>query len=67
MAVNNLAIPEGGARYFRLSVPQGATHLNITMQGSGSDVDLYVRRDAVPTLGTFDCRPYLSGSNETCA
>jgi len=71
VAVNNLAIPEGGARYFRLSVPQGATHLNITMQGSGSgsgsDVDLYVRRDAVPTLGTFDCRPYLSGSNETCA
>ena len=33
----------------------------------GGDADLYVRRGSEPTLSTYDCRPYKSGSNETCA
>jgi hypothetical protein len=32
----------------------------------GGDADLYVKVGAPPTLGSFDCRPYRFGSNETC-
>ncbi|MCA9579851.1 MAG: PPC domain-containing protein, partial [Myxococcales bacterium] len=28
--------------------------------------DLYVRFGAQPTTTTYNCRPYLTGSNETC-
>ena len=37
------------------------------MRGSSGDADLYVRRGDVPTFSTFECRPYLVGSNETCS
>lgn len=32
----------------------------------GGDADLYVRVGSAPTTSTYDCRPYDSGSNETC-
>ncbi len=31
-----------------------------------SDADLYVRIGSEPTTATYDCRPYKSGSNESC-
>ncbi len=31
-----------------------------------SDADLYVRIGDAPTTQTFDCRPFKTGSNETC-
>ncbi|MBA3822102.1 MAG: pre-peptidase C-terminal domain-containing protein [Deltaproteobacteria bacterium] len=40
--------------------------IRVTLTGTG-DVDLYVRRGASPTSSTFDCRPYVTGSNETCS
>lgn len=36
------------------------------MSGSG-DADLYVRIGSAPTQSSFDCRPYKTGSNETCS
>jgi len=35
------------------------------MTGTG-DADLYVRVGKAPTTATYDCRPYKSGSNESC-
>ncbi|HUS28233.1 MAG TPA: PPC domain-containing protein [Kofleriaceae bacterium] len=35
------------------------------MTGTG-DVDLYVKVGREPTLSSYDCRPYKTGSNETC-
>lgn len=32
----------------------------------GGDADLYVRVGNAPSTSTYDCRPYLNGSNETC-
>ena len=32
----------------------------------GGDADLYVRIGAEPTTTAYDCRPYKSGSDETC-
>jgi hypothetical protein len=32
-----------------------------------NDADLYVRVGSAPTTSAFDCRPYKTGSNETCS
>ncbi len=36
------------------------------MTGTGGDADLYVRVGREPSLTAYDCRPYKTGSNETC-
>ena len=59
----------GGAssqQYWTITVPAGATNLNIAIAGGSGDADLYLRFGAQPTTSTYDCRPYLSGNNETC-
>src|SRR5262249_16245434 len=35
------------------------------MTGTG-DADLYVKIGAAPSTSSYDCRPYKTGSNETC-
>ncbi|MBA3462239.1 MAG: PPC domain-containing protein [Deltaproteobacteria bacterium] len=37
-----------------------------TMTGTGGDADLYVKIGREPTATSYDCRPYKTGSNETC-
>jgi len=32
-----------------------------------NDADLYVRIGSAPTLTSFDCRPFKTGSNESCS
>ncbi len=51
---------------YTLSVPSGQTSLVFNLSGGTGDGDLYVRRGSAPTTSTYDCRPYLSGNNETC-
>ena len=53
-------------QHFYIDVPEGATNLNIATAGGTGDVDLYVRFGEEATKRHFDCRPYLSGNNETC-
>ena len=50
-------------RFTLPSVPPG-TH-TFTMSGTG-DADLYVKEHTKPTTTSFDCRPFLQGSSETC-
>jgi len=45
------------------TVAAGTYQFSIT--GSG-DADLYVKIGSAPTQTSFDCRPYKTGSNETC-
>jgi len=45
-------------------LPSGAYTFALT--GTG-DADLYVRIGSAPTLTTYDCRPYKSGSDESCS
>jgi hypothetical protein len=40
--------------------------LTATMTGDG-DADLYVRKEAAPSATAYDCRPYQSGTNESCS
>lgn len=44
-------------------LPAGTYRFSIT--GTG-DADLYVRVGSAPTVELYDCRPYLTGSEETC-
>ncbi|MCE9576331.1 MAG: PPC domain-containing protein [Deltaproteobacteria bacterium] len=43
----------------------GVGAFTVTMTGTG-DTDLYIRKGAQPTSTAYDCRPYKSGSSETC-
>jgi serine protease len=51
---------------YTLVVPAGKTSVTFTITGSTGDADLYVRIGAAPTTTTYNCRPYLTGDNETC-
>lgn len=55
------------AQYWTINVPAGATNLKVTMSGGTGDADLYLRRGAQPTTSAYDCRPWLSGNNESCS
>jgi hypothetical protein len=47
-------------------VPSGASNLNIKIAGGTGDADLYVKLGSQPTTSSYDCRPYVSGNNESC-
>jgi hypothetical protein len=67
--VPNLAGARGSNTYFTLAVPSGAASVSVQIAGSSSasnDADLYVKFGAQPTTASYDCRPYLVGSNESC-
>ncbi len=51
---------------YTLVVPAGKTKVTFTITGSTGDADMYVRIGAAPTTSTYNCRPYLTGDNETC-
>lgn len=54
--------------YGPFSVSPG-TLVEIIMHGETNpgDPDLYVRFDQDPKTNTYDCRPYLTGAEETCS
>ena len=57
----------GSFQHFAITVPAGTTSLTVTQSLGTGDADLYVRAGAQPTTSTYNCRPYLSGNNETCS
>ncbi len=64
--VSGLSGGAGDWTQFKLTVPAGATNLQITMSGGSGDADLYTRFGAEPTTSSYDCRPYSAGNNESC-
>ncbi len=61
-----LGATTGNWVHYTMVVPAGATGLKFTTSGGSGDGDLYVRFGAQPTTSAYNCRPYLSGNNETC-
>ena len=51
---------------YTLTVPSGKSSVTIKISGGTGDADLYVKLNAVPTLSSYDCRPYITGNSETC-
>lgn len=67
VAVSLPSVATGGvSANYTLVVPAGQTKLVFTISGGTGDADMYVRLGAAPTTATYNCRPYLTGNNETC-
>ena len=66
VAVTNLSGASGAQQQFSIVVPAGQSLLTVKLSGGTGDADLYVRAGSPPTLQTFDCRPFITGNNETC-
>lgn len=64
--VTGVSGASGSTQYWTITVPSGATNLQISIAGGSGDADLYVRRGAQPTTSTYDCRPWRNGNNESC-
>lgn len=66
-SATDLSGATGSWTHYYVDLPAGMTSLNVNMSGGTGDADLYVRQGSQPTTSSYDCRPYLSGNNETCA
>ncbi|WP_434345854.1 trypsin-like serine protease [Myxococcus virescens] len=66
LAQTNLSGSSSTWKHFAITVPSGTTSLKVTQSGGSGDADLYVRSGSQPTTSAYNCRPYLSGNEETC-
>ena len=64
--VSGISGATGSQQFWVMDVPAGKDTVVFTISGGSGDADLYVRRGAQPTTSLFDCRPFISGNNETC-
>lgn len=64
--VTSLSGSSGTSLAYTVAVPSGRSQLKVTIAGGSGDADLYVRSGSAPTDTVYNCRPYLSGNNETC-
>ena len=65
-SVDNLSIAQGSWKRFSQNLPAGKSDLTISISGGTGDADLYVRYGTRPTKSAYDCRPFLTGNNESC-
>ena len=64
--VTGISGAKGSKTYYTMDVPSGASSLSFSISGGSGDADLYVKFGSDPTLSSYDCRPYITGNNETC-
>jgi hypothetical protein len=59
------SVTRGAMKNYATPVLEAGSY-RFAITGSGGDADLYVRIGSAPTTSQYDCRPYKTGSNETC-
>ncbi len=59
-----LAGAAGSFQMFSITVPAGATLLDVTLDGPTGDADLYLRQGTFPLLNAFDQASYGTASDE---
>ena len=64
--VTGLSGAASSERRYTIQVPAGRSQLRLQLSGGTGDADLYVRHGSAPTTSSYNCRPYLTGNNETC-
>ena len=65
--VTGISGAENSQRLYRIVVPEGATILSVETTSGDGDLDLFVRRDAVPTGNAAEgCASEGPDSNESC-
>jgi Zn-dependent metalloprotease len=65
VAVTGISGASGSEKHYCIDVPSGRA-ASFVMSGGTGDADLYVKFGQTATTTTYDCRPFLSGNNETC-
>lgn len=67
----NIPISISGAEkeelLFTFVASEEATEVTFTINGGSGDADLYVKHDGTAGVDSYDCRPWLSGNNESCS
>ena len=66
-SVSDLSASTGNWVRYTIEVPAGMSTLDIDISGGSGDADLYVQYGSQPGSNSYDCRPYLSGNNESCS
>ncbi|WP_057832304.1 M4 family metallopeptidase [Colwellia sp. TT2012] len=56
----------GSEVFYTVTVPENSTSLDIAITGGSGDADIYTRFGVVPTTKSFDCRPFVTGNEESC-
>jgi serine protease len=57
---------EGDFQMFSITVPAGATALDVSLVADG-DADLYLRRASFPLLNRYDCASFTPTGTESCS
>ncbi len=65
--MTNISGASSSQQYWKLDVPAGKTSLKFVTSGGTGDADMYVQFGTKPTTTSYQCRPYLTGNNETCS
>ena len=66
-AVTGVSGSAGQDHDYLIKVPSGASNLVMSISGGSGDADLYTKFGSAPTTSSYDCRPYLTGNNESCS
>ncbi len=66
VALTGQAAATGAQLAYTVVIPAGASNLVISESGGTGDADLYTKFGSAPTLTSYDCRPYVTGNNESC-
>ena len=65
--VTNIAGDEESERYYKITVPEGASFLTVTTSGGSGDLDLAIRHGQRPTFDDGECFSSASETNnEEC-
>jgi serine protease len=67
VAETGLAANPGTNIRFTMDVPADTSDLSFVISGGTGDADIYVSFDTEPTTSSYECRPFLSGNEETCS
>ena len=67
VALTGQAAATGAQLAYTVVIPAGASNLVISESGGTGDADLYTKFGSAPTLASYDCRPYVTGNNESCS
>lgn len=64
--LTNIGGAEDSGRFFRITVPQGATRLDVRTSGGIGDMDLYINDHTFPTSIDIECSSEGDTNDELC-
>lgn len=62
--LQNLEVPTGGRLVIPIDVKNDTQRLRLSISGGRGDADLYLKKEKVPELSSYDHRPCVEGNEE---